>query len=335
MKGLSAFLGTLLLGCFAARVNARDEITCKSPDGQFGLGYAAAGNLAIVETRMHRVAADLGPDAPFSETYLLWSADSQRVAYFSDNGKTMVGSTRVFFRRGEAFHEIELPELPDPKPSAPAAPDASHEQTVRRVEPIRWLKSSELVLENELQNRSWGRIALEITVGFDQEQSAFIGKAEPQETSIIDYLVQLPMRTFEAPSLDTLRFLRGKRGTVIDKKNGYIRCLGDGGQGDFEVALFRDRNGRPLLVVSTGNTEEGKWTFLQFFDLGTDGKMDRLPDSIFPLADSGRGDDDGQGSRKWRFELPRYGKTILVRNPTSGKTLRKITWNGEKFLKDE
>jgi hypothetical protein len=335
MKALSTFLALLLWGCFAARINADDETTGKSPDGQFALGHPADGNLAIVETRTHRVAADLGPDA--FETYLLWSADSQRVAYFNENAETMVGSTRVFFRRGQAFDEIELPELPAPKPSAPAAPDASHEQTVRRVEPIRWLKSSELVLENELQNRGWGRIALEITVGFDEEQSAFIDKAEPQETSIIDYLVQLPMRTFEAPSLDTLRFLRGKRGTVIDKKNGYIRCLGDGGQGDFGVALFRYRNGRPLLVVSTGNTDDTevrKWTFLQFFGLGTDGKMDRLPDSIFPLADSGRGD-DGQGSRKWRFELPRYGKTILVRNPSSGKTLRKIIWNGEKFQNDK
>ena len=335
MRVLSALLGLLLFACFAASVIAEEEITCKSPDGQFALGYTDDGNLAIVEARTHRVAADLGPDAPInSETYLLWSADSQRVAYFNDNAKTIVGSTRVFVRRGEAFSEIELPELPDPKPSAPAGPDASQEQTLRRVEPIRWLKSSELVLENELRNPAWGRIALEITVSFDKEQRASIGKAEPQEISVIDYLVQLPLRTFEGPSLDMLRFLRGKRGTVIDKKNGYVRFGGDGGQGDCEVALFRYRNGRPLLVVSTGSTEGEKWTYLQFFELGTDGKMHRLPDSIFPLAESGRGK-DGDFSTKWRFELPRYGKTIVVRSPKSGKLLRKITWNGEKFQNDK
>lgn len=335
MKVLSGFLAILLVDCFAAHVKAEEAMTCKSPNGQFALGYTANRSLAIVETRTHRVAVDLGPDA--SETYLLWSPDSQRVAYFNDNDETMVGSTRVFFRRDETFSEIVLPELPDPKPSAQAVPDASPEPMVLRVEPLRWLKLSELVVENELQHPSWGRTALEITVGFDQEQRASISKAEPQEISIIDYLVQLPLRTFEAPSLVTLRFLRGKRGTVIDKKNGYIRCRGDGAQGDFEVALFRYRNGRPLLVVSTGNTEdteEGKWTFLQFFQPGADGKMERLPDSIFPLADSGGGD-DGQGSGKWRFDLPRYGKTILVRNPRSGKLLRKITWNGEKFQNDK
>jgi hypothetical protein len=32
-----------------------------------------------------------------------------------------------------------------------------------------------------------------------------------------------------------------------------------------------------------------------------------------------------------RFQLPREGKTILVRNQRSGKILRKLTWNCEKF----
>ena len=40
---------------------------------------------------------------------------------------------------------------------------------------------------------------------------------------------------------------------------------------------------------------------------------------------------EGFGSGKWRFELPRYGKTIVVREPRSGKILHKITWTGENF----
>ncbi|HEV2805288.1 MAG TPA: hypothetical protein VGW57_10205 [Chthoniobacterales bacterium] len=157
--------------------------------------------------------------------------------------------------------------------------------------------------------------------------------AEFQEISIMDYFVQLPPRTFEGPAPEMLHFLE-KPGTVIDKKNGYIRCKGDGGQGDFEVALFRYSDRRPLVVVSTGNTEEGKWTYLQFFEQGPDRKMRSLPDSIFPLADSGRGT-EGQGSGKWRFELPRYGKTIQVRKPDSEKVLHRITWTGEKFVKEK
>lgn len=153
------------------------------------------------------------------------------------------------------------------------------------------------------------------------------------EISIIDYVAQLPREAFEGTASDTLRFIRGP-GNIVDLKNGYIRCKGDGGQGDFEVALFRYRDGRPLIVVSTGNTEEGKWTYLQFFEPGPDGKMQKMPDSIFPLADSGRGA-EGQGSGKWRFELPRYGQTIVVRSPDSGKILHKITWTGEKFVKEK
>jgi hypothetical protein len=82
--------------------------------------------------------------------------------------------------------------------------------------------------------------------------------------------------------------------------------------------------------VSTGNTEGGKWTYLEFFEPKSDGKMHRMPNSIFPIPDAGR-DETGEESGKWRFELPRYGKTILVRNPRSGKILHKVTWNGEKF----
>jgi len=33
----------------------------------------------------------------------------------------------------------------------------------------------------------------------------------------------------------------------------------------------------------------------------------------------------------WRFELPRHGKTIVVRNQRSEKILRKFTWNGESL----
>ena len=157
-------------------------------------------------------------------------------------------------------------------------------------------------------------------------------KSKSPEISIIDYVGQLPRDAFEGTASQTLNFIR-RPGSIVDKKNGYIRSKGDGGQGDFELALFRYRDGRPLVVLSTANTEGGKWTYLQFFEVSAPGKMKTIADSIFPLPDSGRGE-DGQGSGKWLFELPRYGKTILARNPTSGKIRHKITWNGEKFLEE-
>lgn len=323
----------LLAWCFAAAtVDGNERLECKSPDGRFALldvgdnGEADQGTLGIVDTSIRKVVVDLRNGLTHLAAELLWSADSQRVACFDYAG---VGAIRVFFRSGAGFEEVQLPDLPDPNPPAITPSDTPAIKTKRRLVPIAWLKSGDLVLENELQNPGWGRAALEITIGFDQERRASIRKAEPQETSIIDYFVQLPPRTFEDTALRMLGFLRGP-GTIIDKKNGYIRCKGDGAQGDFEVALFRYRDRRPLLVVSTGSTEEVKGTYLQFFDAGADGTMHRIADSAFPIAGAGR-DEDGGPSGKWQFELPRYGKTILVRNPRSGKVVHRITWTGEKF----
>ena len=107
--------------------------------------------------------------------------------------------------------------------------------------------------------------------------------------------------------------------------NGYISCTGDGAQPEFEVALFRYRDGRPLLAVCAGELEGPDSVYLDFFELGSDGKMKKMRRSIFPVADAGNDKGD------WRFQLPREGKTILVRNQRSGKILRKLTWNGEKF----
>jgi hypothetical protein len=167
----------------------------------------------------------------------------------------------------------------------------------------------------------------------DDKHRASTEKVGPEQATIVDYVAQLPPHTFEGTVEQTLSFIRHD-GTIIDKKNGYISCKGDGGQGDFEVALFRYSDRRPLIAVSTGSTDGENWTYLEFFAPGVDGKMRKMPSSIFPIADAGR-TDSGEVSGKWRFELPRYGKTIVVRQPRSGKILHKITWTGEKFVKEK
>ena len=37
------------------------------------------------------------------------------------------------------------------------------------------------------------------------------------------------------------------------------------------------------------------------------------------------------GDNRWKFELPREGRTVVVRARNSGKVLHKLTWDGEKF----
>ena len=61
-----------------------------------------------------------------------------------------------------------MPELPSPKRPANLATESGTD-TTKRVEPMEWLKSGDLVLESELLNPGGIRAALKITVAFDAE----------------------------------------------------------------------------------------------------------------------------------------------------------------------
>jgi hypothetical protein len=149
--------------------------------------------------------------------------------------------------------------------------------------------------------------------------------AEKPRLNVVDYFLLLPRDYFEGTPQSWLDFLRQPKCGVVDVANGYISCTGDGAQPEFEIALFRYRDGRPLLAVCAGELEGPDSVYLDFFELGSDGKMKKIRRSIFPVADAGNDKGD------WRFQLPREGKTVLVRNQRSGKILHKLTWNGEKF----
>jgi hypothetical protein len=47
--------------------------------------------------------------------------------------------------------------------------------------------------------------------------------------------------------------------------------------------------------------------------------------------------DPGMGYIKegWQFELPRKGRTIVVRSEKTRKILQKFTWTGEKFQEEK
>ncbi len=164
-----------------------------------------------------------------------------------------------------------------------------------------------------------------------------VTKAATEKMTIGDYFLPLPRDSFEGPPAAWLMFMKQPKCGLIDVRNGYMSCTGDGAQAQFEVALFRFRNGSPLLAVCWGDYSEvvdmehprDGLVFLDFFRLGADKQMHKVSRSIFPVADA--------GNRKgnWRFELPRYGRTVFVRSQQSGATLHKLTWNGEKFVEDK
>jgi hypothetical protein len=319
-------------------LTAGEHISSKSPDGKFALRtnltefVPSHGDAAIIEVATNKVAVQLHGDEPAGSEKLVWSKDSRRVTSFRDDWQN--GTTRIFFCNGATFEEIKMPELPSPElPNLPK-PDASNSETIKRIEPVRWLESGDLLLESESQNKAGARAALQITLGFEQDNRPMIRKSEKEKMSVVDYFLLLPSDTFEGPLNDWLDVMRAN-GEVIDKENGYMNCPGDGAQPTVEVALFRYRNGRPLLALCSGELEGTDSVQLKFFELGADGHMQQISRPILPGAHMKNDPGNGYVKEGWQFELPRKGRTIVVRSEKAKKILHKFSWNGEKFQEEK
>ncbi len=142
--------------------------------------------------------------------------------------------------------------------------------------------------------------------------------------NITDYFLAIPNQAFtEGSPAELLKIIkRGEDGSVLDTKNGYMRLSGDGAQVSLQVALFRFADKSPLLAVAWGNLEEPDFTHVTFFrERG--GRMEKADRSILPAIDSG----------SHRFELPRLGRTVIIRN-AGGEILLKYTWDGTQFRKE-
>jgi hypothetical protein len=336
LKILSTWCALLLTA--PVSLTAGERIECKSPDGKFALRETfnefnpIHGDSSIVESGTRKVAVQLHGDEPAGSEKLVWSKDSRRVASFRYDWQK--GGTKIFFRDGAMFEEIKMPELPSPQLPDLPKPDGSNSETIKRVEPIRWLESGDLLLESELQNKAGARGALQITIGFEQGNQPMIRKSEKEKMSVLDYFLLLPPDTFEGPAYGWLNVMRAN-GELIDKENGYINCPGDGAQPEFELALFRYRDGRPLLALCAGELEGADSVQLQFFELGADGKMHQISRPILPGTHMTNDPDRGYVNEGWQFELPRRGKTIRVRTQKGGKILHKFTWSGEEFVEQK
>ena len=60
--------------------------------------------------------------------------------------------------------------------------------------------------------------------------------------------------------------------------------------------------------------------------------MHKVSRRVFPIGDRWSSGEYESKYEDLQFELPRQGRTILVRSQKIGKVLRKFTWNGEKFV---
>src|SRR5436190_21110660 len=98
--------------------------------------------------------------------------------------------------------------------------------------------------------------------------SLHANEATQEKKTVVDYFLLLPAEQFEAPPAAWLRHMRDGLGT-IDTANGFLHCQGDGGQPNFDVALFRYKNGKPLIALCTGELEGDDDVFLYFYEPGT------------------------------------------------------------------
>ena len=315
----------LAVSCFATVSLADEYVTSKSPDGKFALRIIREQNqpyrqtAAIIDAGTRQVIFELDKEHPFDpEAKLIWARDSQWIAYWHhpEDGRSD-SETRVFARGGSAFAEMQLPELPAAKFTET---EIGAVQNSTRIKPSRWIKPGLLEIELEIINVDNGkRGALKLAIQFGLGRQAVIMKSEREPLSVVDYFLLLPKNEFEAPPLAWL----DHHARIIDKQNGYISIAGDGAQPSFEVALFRYRDGKPLLAVCSGELEGKDSVDLKFFQLGDDGQMHEATPKILPL----------EKSDNLQFDLPRQGRTIVVRQATNGK--RRFTWNGEKFVEQK
>jgi hypothetical protein len=111
VRKISAFAVILIGNCLVPSLEAKDIIRDESPDGRFALritkedeGWGAA----IINLKSKQDVVGLEIYQNFTEdAHLVWSKDSQRVAYFEPDRRG--GSTAVHFRKGSEFEEVSLP----------------------------------------------------------------------------------------------------------------------------------------------------------------------------------------------------------------------------------
>jgi hypothetical protein len=185
--GLSLCLVSWLSICLLGEAaEPKDIIRDKSPDGKFALQITKeeqGSSAAIIDLKGKTGFVDLDTYQNFTEEmHLVWSKDSQRVAYFEPDRRG--GSTTVYFLKGDKFEAVELPEFPECKIQA-----ANGEEYVKTIEattkPQKWLGSDTLVLRvhsDELMekgDKQRSRTCTQIvTVTFDSNHKASVQSAK-------------------------------------------------------------------------------------------------------------------------------------------------------------
>ena len=178
---LVAWLGVCLL---AGAAEEKDIIKDKSPDGKFALRFTRddqgfwKGAIINLKSKGAEKRLEIYQNGYIEEAHLVWSKDSQRVAYFEPDRRG--GSTAVYFRNGSEFEEVLLPIGDPPECNEPPFRKDTGDGYVKTIEettrPVKWLPSGELVLEQHSESlmesgtaRGCGQT---ITIAFDDHEAS-------------------------------------------------------------------------------------------------------------------------------------------------------------------
>ena len=110
-----------------------------------------------------------------------------------------------------------------------------------------------------------------------------------------------------------------RRGAIVDVKNGYLYAPGDGAQTDVYVCLFKKSDGSYLIAVKTHPTDTNEYTRLDFYVFKRGMLLD-VSKTVLPVA----------VNEELKYELPRYGRTILVKNK-NGSRAYDLIWVADRF----
>jgi hypothetical protein len=208
MSHLKTFLLVAVVCCVACPwqwLAAEEEIKYSSPDGRFALRITQSKDdeyhptVELIEKQSGKVmltlhsASDTESFDP-SESVLVWSADSKRVAYgfrASPPGARILSlGALVCFWNGSGFDKVFLPEnLPSPRIKFPKGKEENVKPYGGGVKPLKWLKSGELEMSSEemMLSRDDGKSytgVMRFTVSFDAQHHASVKEIGKTKTEV-------------------------------------------------------------------------------------------------------------------------------------------------------
>jgi hypothetical protein len=243
MRRIALLASILIAISFVSSLKAEEVIKDKSPDGKFALRMThgeEGWDTEIIETATKKKVIDLESVAVSgdkdrivwmsdssepverygSEATLIWSRDSQRVAYYNLHRRNRTMS--VYFRNGSSFEEVSLPEFPkcdEIKNEDPKDVEIVH----FGVKPIYWMDSGALSVNVEHWWRTpEGKLRTcepTFTITFDAQRHASLQQAE-QSPEGIGTKIESPNGTFFVEELPAPT--KNEAGETIDDQEVWI-----------------------------------------------------------------------------------------------------------------